>query len=56
MQIYPRFGNTFIWDTAAGHAILTAAGGTVKTWDGKELNYSLAQRSSLINSGFLASS
>ncbi|CAL4325921.1 3'(2'),5'-bisphosphate nucleotidase CysQ [Buchnera aphidicola] len=56
VQIYPRFGNTFIWDTAAGHAILTAAGGTVKTWDGKELNYSLSQRSSLINSGFLASS
>lgn len=55
-QMYPRFGNTFIWDTAAGHAILTAAGGTVKTWDGKELNYSLSHRSSLINPGFLASS
>ncbi|QCI25179.1 3'(2'),5'-bisphosphate nucleotidase [Buchnera aphidicola (Rhopalosiphum padi)] len=58
-QIYPRFGNTFIWDTAAGHAIITAAGGKIKTWNGGELNYSLSSsynRSCLINPGFLASS
>lgn len=57
-QIYPRFGNTFIWDTAAGHAIITAAGGKIKTWNGEELNYSLSShnRSCLINPGFLASS
>ena len=28
-EIYPRFGRTMEWDTAAGHAILQAAGGTV---------------------------
>jgi 3'(2'), 5'-bisphosphate nucleotidase len=28
-DIYPRFGNTMEWDTAAGHAILLAAGGSV---------------------------
>jgi 3'(2'), 5'-bisphosphate nucleotidase len=55
-QLYPRFGNTFIWDTAAGDAIITAAGGKVKTWDGKALDYSLLQRLSLKNPGFLASS
>ena len=26
---YPRFGRTMEWDTAAGHAIVNAAGGTV---------------------------
>lgn len=30
-DIYPRFGNTMEWDTAAGHAILRAAGGEVYT-------------------------
>lgn len=28
-DIYPRFGRTMEWDTAAGHAILNAAGGKV---------------------------
>ena len=28
-DLYPRFGPTMEWDTAAGHAILSAAGGTV---------------------------
>ena len=28
-DLYPRFGQTMEWDTAAGHAILSAAGGTV---------------------------
>ncbi len=28
-DIYPRFGRTMEWDTAAGHAILSAAGGKV---------------------------
>lgn len=53
-QIYPRFGKTHIWDTAAGQAIVTAAGGTVKTWTGDDLNYSLSSCSSFINSGFCA--
>ncbi|CAL4325659.1 3'(2'),5'-bisphosphate nucleotidase CysQ [Buchnera aphidicola] len=51
-QIYPRFGNTSIWDTAAGHAIVIASGGIVKTWTEKELTYKLS--SSFINPGFCA--
>lgn len=30
-DIYPRFGTTMEWDTAAGHAVLAAAGGKVTT-------------------------
>ncbi|WP_293853287.1 3'(2'),5'-bisphosphate nucleotidase CysQ [uncultured Alsobacter sp.] len=30
-DIYPRFGPTMEWDTAAGHAVLAAAGGVVVT-------------------------
>lgn len=30
-DIYPRFGPTMEWDTAAGHAVVTAAGGIVTT-------------------------
>lgn len=33
-DIYPRFGPINEWDTAAGHAILLAAGGSVSTPDG----------------------
>lgn len=29
-DLYPRFGRTMEWDTAAGHAVLDAAGGSVK--------------------------
>jgi 3'-phosphoadenosine 5'-phosphosulfate (PAPS) 3'-phosphatase len=28
-DLYPRLGPTMEWDTAAGHAVLVAAGGTV---------------------------
>ncbi len=38
-DIYPRLGRTMEWDTAAGHAILAAAGGTVATLDGSPLVY-----------------
>jgi 3'(2'), 5'-bisphosphate nucleotidase len=38
-DIYPRFGPTCEWDTAAGHAILLAAGGSIETPDGKPLGY-----------------
>jgi 3'(2'), 5'-bisphosphate nucleotidase len=38
-DVYPRFGRTMEWDTAAGDAVLRAAGGaTVKT-DGMPLQY-----------------
>ena len=36
-DVYPRFGRTMEWDTAAGHAILLAAGGRVTDLAGKEL-------------------
>lgn len=38
-DIYPRFGPTMEWDTAAGHAILCAAGGKVENPDGSEFIY-----------------
>jgi 3'(2'), 5'-bisphosphate nucleotidase len=34
-DIYPRHGTTMEWDTAAGHAVLAAAGGSVTLLDGK---------------------
>ncbi|HZT52714.1 MAG TPA: 3'(2'),5'-bisphosphate nucleotidase CysQ [Stellaceae bacterium] len=36
---YPRFGPTMEWDTAAGQAVLEAAGGAVMTLDGAPLRY-----------------
>jgi len=38
-DIYPRFGRTMEWDTAAGHAVLRFAGGRVVDLDGNELIY-----------------
>jgi 3'(2'), 5'-bisphosphate nucleotidase len=38
-DLYPRLGRTMEWDTAAGHAVLSAAGGRVETLDGHELGY-----------------
>ncbi len=38
-DIYPRHGRTMEWDTAAGHAVLSAAGGTVTRLDGTPLLY-----------------
>lgn len=38
-DIYPRAGTTMEWDTAAGHAVLSAAGGKVTTWDGAPFLY-----------------
>ncbi len=38
-DLYPRFGPTCEWDTAAGHAVLAAAGGSVCTLDGAPLGY-----------------
>jgi 3'(2'), 5'-bisphosphate nucleotidase len=33
-DLYPRLGRTMEWDTAAGHAVLRAAGGVVDAWPG----------------------
>lgn len=38
-DLYARFGETYEWDTAAGQAILEAAGGTVAKIDGTALTY-----------------
>lgn len=52
-DLYPRFGATYEWDTAAGHAILQSAGGTVLTMDGSPLMYG-KQQSKYLNGPFLA--
>jgi len=49
-DIYPRFAPTMEWDTAAPHAIVTAAGGRVLGLDGQELKY---RKSDLLNPGFI---
>lgn len=41
-DLYPRFGPTMEWDTGAGHAVLTAAGGFVTQPDGAPFQYSKA--------------
>jgi 3'(2'), 5'-bisphosphate nucleotidase len=38
-DIYPRFGPTCEWDIAAGHAIVTAAGGRVTDTQGADLQF-----------------
>jgi len=38
-DIYPRLSRTMEWDTAAGDAVLRAAGGITLTLDGKPLTY-----------------
>lgn len=38
-DLYPRFGPTMEWDTAAGHAVLNAAGGFVVNLDETPLRY-----------------
>jgi 3'(2'), 5'-bisphosphate nucleotidase len=38
-DLYPRFGPTMEWDTAAGQALVEAAGGAVETVDGRPLRY-----------------
>lgn len=52
-QLYPRFGPTNIWDTAAGHAVAVAAGAHVHDWQGKPLDYT--PRESFLNPGFRVS-
>lgn len=38
-DIYPRLGRTMEWDTAAAHAVLQAAGGSIVTLSGEPLTY-----------------
>lgn len=40
-DLYPRFGPTSEWDTAAAHAVVEAAGGAVVDAQGRPLRYNL---------------
>ncbi|MFC0218158.1 3'(2'),5'-bisphosphate nucleotidase CysQ [Pseudochelatococcus lubricantis] len=52
-DVYPRFGRTMEWDTAAGDAVLRAAGGTVVDPAGAPLTYGRA-RDGHVNGPFIA--
>ena len=52
IDLYPRFGPTSEWDTAAGQAILEGAGGAVLGPDGRPFRYN--QRTTLLNGDFIA--
>ena len=43
-DLYPRPGRTMEWDTAAGHAIVVAAGGSVSQLAGGQLRYGKPSR------------
>ena len=50
-DIYPRLSPTSEWDTAAGHAVLLAAGGRVDGPDGRPLRYG---KPAFLNRAFVA--
>ena len=52
-DVYPRCGPTMEWDTAAGHAILLAAGGSVVGFDGAPFRYGKVE-AGFRNGGFVA--
>ena len=52
-DVYPRFGPTMEWDTAAGQAVLEAAGGCVTTREGAPFGYGKAA-AGFRNGGFVA--
>ncbi|MGC8697645.1 MAG: 3'(2'),5'-bisphosphate nucleotidase CysQ [Halothiobacillus sp.] len=51
-DLYPRFGPTSEWDTAASQCVLEAAGGRMITLTGERLAYN--QKDSVLNPSFLA--
>jgi len=51
-DLYPRLGPTREWDTAAGHAVAVAAGGTVVEVGGRPLEYNT--REGILNPFFVA--
>lgn len=51
-DVYPRFGPTSEWDTAAGQCVLEAAGGAVLDLAGKPFRYNRGE--SLLNPDFIA--
>lgn len=52
MDAYPRMGPTSEWDTAAGQAILEAAGGCLLDLRGRPFRYN--QRETVLNGDFIA--
>ncbi len=50
-HLYPRFGPTMEWDTAAAQAVLEAAGGRVTDLSGRPLKYN---KEDLLNPHFMA--
>lgn len=51
-DLYPRFGPTSEWDTAAAQAILNGVGGDICNWQGRSLRYN--QQDSVLNPEFYA--
>lgn len=51
-DVYPRFGPTSQWDTAAGQCVLEVAGGRVTDMSGEPLRYGLDR--ALLNPEFMA--
>ncbi|MBI3610054.1 MAG: 3'(2'),5'-bisphosphate nucleotidase CysQ [Nitrospirae bacterium] len=51
-HLYPRFGPTMEWDTAAAQCVVEAAGGSVTDLEGKSLHYNKAD---LVNPDFIVS-
>lgn len=51
VDLYPRLGPTREWDTAAGHAVVLAAGGVVVDLEGNPIRYN---KKTLLNGSFLA--
>jgi 3'(2'), 5'-bisphosphate nucleotidase len=52
-DVYPRFAPTMEWDTAAGEAVLRAAGGFVETCEHGEFRYGKSE-AQYRNGGFIA--
>ena len=52
VDVYPRFGPTSEWDTAAGQCVLECAGGSVLRLDGAALDCN--RKASLLNPDFIA--
>lgn len=51
IDIYPRFGPTYIWDTAAGHAVVVGAGGKLSMFNEGQFKYSFRR---ILNTNFVS--
>ena len=50
-DLYPRFGPTMEWDTAAGQVVVEEAGGVLMDKQGRPFRYN--QRDTLLNGSFI---